>query len=359
MRREVIDKKRSVMSIFKALVKKETLHVVRDTRTMLIIFLIPIVLLLLFGFAISTEVNSVRVMVVSENHTDVTRQAVEQLRTNPYFDFQGMVSPIDADLQLRRGATDAVVFLRAEQGGVKSQIVVDASNTTVAQASTMYIQNALAGKTESPAVINTLYNPQLKSAYNFVPGIMGMIFILICAIMTSVSIVGEKENGTMNLLLVSPVRPYSIILGKLVPYFILSFAILSVILLLGYTVLGLPASWSILNVIWVSVLYIILSLSIGLLVSTLVDTQLAALLVSAVIFMLPVIMLSGMLFPIDNMPVILQYISAIVPARWYISAMRKLMVQHLPIQYVAQEVAVLAGMLVVIIVMAIKKFTKR
>lgn len=347
------------MGIFGALVKKETLHVVRDTRTMIIIFFIPIILLLLFGFAISTEVNNVRVMVVAEKHTDDTRAVVERLRHNPYFDFRGMVSPINADIELRRGATDAIVYLRADSGEVKSQIVVDASNTTVAQSATIYIQNLITGKTESPALINTLYNPQLKSAYNFVPGIMGMIFILICAMMTSVSIVGEKENGTMNLLLVSPVKPYMIILGKLVPYFILSFAILSVILLLGYTVLGLPASWSIVNVVWVSGLYIILSLSIGLLVSTLVDTQLAALLISAVIFMLPVIMLSGMIFPIDNMPAILQYISSIVPARWYVAAMRKLMVQHLPIGYVAMEIAVLAGMTVVVLTLAIRKFTKR
>lgn len=347
------------MGIFRALVKKETLHVVRDTRTMFIIFFIPVVLLLLFGFAISTEVNNVRVAVVSENHTDATREIVERLRNNPYFDFQGMVSPVNADLQLRKGATDAVVYLRADGSGLKSQIVVDASNTTVAQASTMYLQNVISGSSETPALVNTLYNPQLKSSYNFVPGIMGMIFILICAMMASVSIVGEKENGTMNLLLVSPVKPYSIIIGKLVPYFLLSFAILAAILLLGYTVLGLPVSWSILNVIWVSVLYIILSLSIGLLVSTLVDTQLAALLVSAVIFMLPVIMLSGMLFPIENMPKILQYISSIVPARWYISAMRKLMVQHLPINYLFQEVAVLAGMTVLILTLSIKKFTQR
>lgn len=347
------------MGIFKSLVKKETLHVVRDTRTMLIIFFIPIILLLLFGFAISTEVNNIRVMVVSENHTDGTRAIVERLRHNSYFDFQGMVSPVNADLQLRKGATDAVVYLRAEDGAVRSQIVVDASNTTVAQSATAYIQNVIEGKTESPALINTLYNPQLKSSYNFVPGIMGMIFILICAMMTSVSIVREKENGTMSLLLVSPVKPYLIILGKLVPYFILSSAILSVILLLGYTVLGLPLSWSIGNVVWVSALYIVLSLSIGLFVSTLVDTQLAALLISAVIFMLPVIMLSGMLFPIDNMPVVLQYISSIVPARWYISAMRKLMVQHIPLHYVMQEVCVLAGMTVLILSLAIKKFTKR
>lgn len=347
------------MGIFIALVKKETLHVVRDTRTMLIIFFIPIVLLLLFGFAISTEVNCVRVMVVSYNHNDETRTIVARLSHNPYFKFQGMASHADAESSLRMGATDAVVYLRAETGTVKSQIVVDASNTTMAQAATTYIENVISGNRESEAIISTLYNPQLKSSFNFVPGIMGMIFILICAMMTSVSIVGEKESGTMNLLLVSPVKPYTIIIGKLIPYFILSVAILFAILVLGYTVLGLPPSVSIVNVIWVSCLYIILSLSIGLFVSAIVNTQLAALLISAVIFMLPVIMLSGMLFPIDNMPLVLQYISSAVPARWYISAMRKLMVQHLPLHYIVREIMVLTGMTVIILVLAIRKFNRR
>lgn len=344
------------MTIFQSLVKKEALHVVRDTRTMLIIFFIPIVLLLLFGFAISTEVNQVRVMVVCEQQDDHTREVIERLQVNPYFDFQGMVSPVGADTQLRSGATDAIVYLRQDA----SQIVVDASNTTIAQAATAYIQNVIAGTGySSPAVINTLYNPQLKSSYNFVPGIMGMIFILVCAIMTSVSIVSEKENGTMDLLLVSPVKPAAIILGKLVPYFLLSCGILSIILLLGYTVLGLPLSASIFNVIWVSLLYIVLSLAIGLFVSTVVDTQLAALMVSAILFMIPILMFSGMIFPIDNMPRVLQWFSCIVPARWYISAMRKLMIQQLPLPYVMQEVSIIAGMTVVIIVLAIKKFTKR
>lgn len=348
------------MTIFEALLKKEALHIVRDMRTMLIIFFIPIVLLLLFGFAISTEVNCVRVMIASEVHNDETRAITERIRINPYFQFQGLVTPSNADRQLRKGKTDAIVYLRSDDQGTKSEIVVDASNTTIAQASTLYLQNVISGNSaSSPAIISTLYNPQLRSSYNFVPGIMGMIFILICAMMTSVSIVSEKENGTMDLLLVSPVRPASIIIGKLVPYFILSSGILAIILLLSYTALGLPVSASIFNVIWVSVVYILLSISIGLLISTIVDTQLSALMVSAILFMLPVLMLSGMIFPIDNMPKALQCVSAIVPARWYISAMRKLMIEQLPAHYVAKEVIILVGMTVGVLGVAIKKFTSR
>lgn len=242
----------------------------------------------------------------------------------------------------------------------RSQIVVDASNTTSAQAMTMYIRGVIdASASRSPVLTYTLYNPQMKSAYNFVPGIMGMIFILICAIMTSVSIVREKENGTMDLLLVSPVRPATIILGKLVPYFVLSCVILAIMLVTVYTVLGLPLSSSVVDVVVISWLYIVLSLSMGLLVSAIATTQLTALIVSAVLFMLPVIMLSGMIFPIDNMPVVLQWLSCVIPARWYIEAMRKLMIQQLDIGYVAQEIVILLSMTVVLLALAVKKYNSR
>ena len=206
------------MSIFQSLIKKEALHIFRDKRTMLITLLMPMVLLLLFGFAISTEVNDVRVVVTVDRHNDATRAAIERLRVNPYITFKGLVPAGEVDGLLKRGETDAALFFKDNDGKITAQIVVDASNTTVAQASTGYIRGILTGAdAANPVLTYTLYNPQMKSAYNFVPGIMGMIFILICAIMTSVSIVSEKENGTMDLLLVSPVKPGTIIFGKLVP----------------------------------------------------------------------------------------------------------------------------------------------
>lgn len=346
------------MAMIISLIKKETLHIVRDKRTMLITLLMPLVLLLLFGFAISTEVNDVRIVVVVDRHTDRTRQIIEKFRVNDYFTFQGLVSAGEVESLLRTGKTDAALFLRNDNGRLKSQIVVDASNTTSAQAMTGYIESVLhGGSVASPVLAYTLYNPQMKSAYNFVPGIMGMIFILICAIMTSVSIVREKETGTMDLLLVSPIKPMTIILGKLVPYFLLSCIILAIMLLIAYTLLGLPFSAAAVNVITISLIYIVLSLSIGLLVSTIVSKQLTALIVSAVAFMLPVIMLSGMIFPVDNMPVALQWISSIIPARWYIEAMRKLMIQQLDMRFVIEEAVILLSMTVVLLILSVKKFS--
>ena len=344
------------MSIFQSLIKKEVLHLLRDFRTITVVLVMPVVLLLLFGFAISTEVNNVRVVAVVEQHTDQTKRIIDRFRANSYFTFEGLVTYKDVESLLRKGRVDAAVVFRTEDGKLRHQIVVDASNTTMAQTSTAYLESVISSATSIPVVTNTLYNPQLKSAYNFVPGIMGMIFILICAMMTSVSIVSEKETGTMNLLLVSPVRPRTIILGKLVPYFLLSCVILTLMLVLSYTVLGLPFSASVINVIWVTILYVVLALALGLLVSTIASTQVSALLVSGVMFMIPVVLLSGMIFPVENMPSLLRWFSCVIPARWYISAMRVLMIQRLPIGYVLTEVLVLSGMTLVVLFLAIRKF---
>ena len=347
------------MSVFQSLVKKEALHLLRDFRTIIVVLVMPVVLLLLFGFAISTEVNNVKVATVVEQHTDQTKQIIDRFRANPYFTFEGVVAYSDVEDLLREGKVDAAVVFRTRDGKLEHQVVVDASNTIMAQTATAYLESVISPGADTPIVTSTLYNPRLKSAYNFVPGIMGMIFILICAMMTSVSIVREKETGTMDLLLVSPVRPWTIVFGKLVPYFLLSCVILALTLVLSYTVLGIPFSFRLFDVIWVTILYVTLALALGLLISTIASTQVAALLISGVMFMIPVILLSGMIFPVENMPLVLQWFSCVIPARWYISAMRVLMIQRLPVDYVLTEVLVLAGMTLLVLALAIKKFNAK
>lgn len=345
------------MAIMQSLIKKEALHIVRDKRTLLVVLVMPIVLLILFGYAISMEVNNVRVAVVTGKHNDLTRNAIERIRVNQYTTFAGEIPHSEIDHTLRSGKADIVAVMVSGNGRLRVQIVADASNTVTAKTASAYVEDIIAGSGVNYApVLRTLYNPQLKSSYNFVPGILGMIFILICAIMTSVSIVSEKETGTMNLLLVSPVRPGVVILGKLIPYFLLSCILLALMLTLSYALLDLPYYGNILNITGVTVIYIILALSIGLLVSSIVKTQLAALIVSAMMFMIPVITLSGMIFPIDNMPEVLQWLSCIVPARWYISAMRKLMIQGLPLHLVMTDTAILGGYMLTILALAISKF---
>ena len=204
-----------------------------------------------------------------------------------------------------------------------------------------------------------LYNPQMRSAYNFVPAIMGMLLMLVCAMMTSISIVREKERGTMEVLLVSPVRPLMIIIAKAVPYLVLAFSILITILLMARFVLDVPLQGSLVWIFVVSTIYILLALSLGLLISNIATSQLMALLISAMVLLIPIVMLSGMLFPIESMPKVLQWLSAIVPPRYYIEAMRKLMIMGVGFKGIAREVLILSTMTVLIHIVALLKFKRR
>ena len=345
------------MKQFIAFVIKETRHILRDKRTMLILFGMPVVMMLLFGFAITTDVKNVRTVVVTSEMSPRTQQAVERLAQSEYFVItQTVNTPQEAEQLIRSQKADmALVF--AQDCGM--QIMVDGSDPNMAQQWTTYAQQTIANASLSTIHSQLLYNPQMRSAYNFVPAIMGMLLMLICAMMTSISIVREKEKGTMEVLLVSPVRPLMVIIAKAVPYLVLAFGILVTILLMARFVLGVPLAGSLFWILAVSTLYILLALSLGLLISNVAQTQLVALLLSAMVLLMPVVMLSGMLFPVESMPAILQWISAIVPPRYYIQAMRKLMIMGVGIEDVAREVAVLAGMTVVLLVIALKKFNVR
>ena len=340
----------------------------------LIALLMPVVQILLFGFALSTEVNNVDVAVVAPHRSETVRQAVERKAANPNFTFTGYIPSGEIDRTLRSGRADAVAVFAGDfdrrmadleagrpGAGAALQLVMDASNTNTAQAGAAYLRSVLLGDAAGGDGVEArlLYNPRMKSAYNFVPGIMGLIFILICAIMTSVSIVREKETGTMEVLLVSPVRPIRIVFAKMIPYFVLSCLNLASILLLARFVLGVPMSGGIVGIVGLSLLYIVLALALGLFISTVARTQVTALLVSAMLMLMPMIMLSGMVFPIGNMPAPLRWLSCIVPARWYIAAIRRLMIEGLPFTAVLREFAILAAMTAGLIAVALRKFNDK
>ncbi|MDD3108101.1 MAG: ABC transporter permease, partial [Alistipes sp.] len=285
------------MSLFRSFVRKEILHILRDPRTMLILLGMPVVQILLFGFAISVEIRGINLAIVAPVQSETLRQITAKIEANPYFT---VVAPaataVEAESLLRNGTVDLVLRFppdsdaRLAHADATAQLSVDASNPNTAVAEQLYLQQIVAGYFASqsyvhvataPAIqpnLHLLYNPRMESAYNFVPGILGLILILICAMMTSVSIVREKEVGTMEVLLVSPVRPLTLILSKMVPYFLLSCASLSLILLLSRFVLHVPLAGSLWGICALSLLYILLSLALGLLISTLVRTQMAAML---------------------------------------------------------------------------------
>lgn len=359
------------MKTFIAFILKESRHILRDSRTMMILFGMPVVMMFLFGFAISTDVKNVRLVAVSSSTDDLTHKIVDRLDASEYFNVTDVVSTSkEAELLMRNQKADmAIVFSpnfanHRYDGSAAVQLIADATdpNTSIQQVTyaTQIIISSM-GVNMSPANINTklLYNPQMKSAYNFVPGIMGMLLLIICAMMTSVSIVREKERGTMEVLLVSPVRPIMIIVAKAIPYLVLSIIILTSILLISRFVLAVPVAGSLIAIFSVSMLYILLALSLGLLISVASQTQLTAMLISGMILLMPSIMLSGMIYPVESMPLPLQYVADVVPARWYISAMRKLMIMGVGIDKVGKEVAVMTVMTTLLLLVSLKKFKKR
>lgn len=352
----------TIMKQFISFVIKETRHILRDKRTMLILFGMPVVMMLIFGFAITTDVKNVRTGVVTSQMDLQTQRAVERLSQSEYFTItQTVNTPKDAELLIRNQKADmAVVFapdFASKHRGI--QIIVDGADPNMAQQWTNYATNVITNMPGGVVNAKLLYNPQMRSAYNFVPAILGMLLMLVCAMMTSISIVREKERGTMELLLVSPVRPLMIMIAKVVPYLVLAFAILTTILLMARYVLDVPLAGSIVWIYVISTIYIILALSLGLLISTIATTQLMALLLSAMVLLMPIVMLSGMIFPVESMPEVLQWIAALVPPRYYIQAMRKLMIMGVDISNVVREIYILSAMALFLLIVALAKFKKR
>ena len=350
------------MKQFISFIIKEAKHIVRDKRTMLILFGMPIIMMLLFGYAVRNDVRNVRTVIVMSNTDYVTQQAVDRLSASEYFTItQVVATPIEAEQAIRDQKADlAIVFGKDYASGHSDlQFIVDGADPNMAQQWTQYANAVITNPNNGLVNTKLLYNPQMKSAYNFVPAIMGTLLMLVCAMMTSISIVREKERGTMEVLLVSPVRPILIIIAKAIPYLVLAFIILIVILLMANSLLGVPLQGSVFWIFVISTIYILLALSLGLLVSNIAKTQLVALLLSAMVLLMPIVMLSGMFFPIESMPKVLQYVSAIIPTRYYTSAMRKLMIMGVGVRQVMHEMIVLICMLIGLLGLSLAMFNKR
>lgn len=366
------------MKQFIAFVKKEFYHIFRDRRTMLILLVMPMVQILLFGFAITTEVKNVRIAVFDPSKDVSTQHIKERFQASEYFTIaKELIKPDDINNVFKSGEIDMVIVFSENfadnllhTGEATIQLIADGTEPNQASMLTGYASGILGSYQQElmkeykipfqiVPEVKMLYNPQAKSAYNFVPGVMGLILILICAMMTSIAIVREKETGTMEILLSSPLKPIYIILAKAVPYLILSLVNLITILLLSVYVLEVPIAGSLFWLMTVSFIFIFLALSLGLLISTMVNTQMAAMLASGMGLMMPVMLLSGMMFPIESMPEILQWISSIVPARWYIEAVKKIMIQGVEIQYVVKELSILVTMTIALVLISLCQFKTR
>ena len=359
-------------------IKKEFHHILRDKRSMLVLLGLPIVQLLIFGFAITTETRNCNVAILDNSKDEVTQNIITRIESSTYFDIDRTLSSNDQiENVFKTGRIKlAIIFQSNFQNDLlhtnkaQIQIITDASDPNQANTLANYVsaivmqyQQELNQNKELPYTINTeirmLYNPQLKGEYSSVPGVMGMILLLISAMMTSISIVKEKEMGTMEVLLVSPMKPSIVIASKVIPYFIVSLINVITILLISNFVFDIPIQGSFLLLSLITILYIICALALGILISTVTSSQQAAMIISLMGLMLPVVMLSGYAFPIANMPIILQVISNIIPAKWYIIMVKDVMIKGIGLFEIWQELLIIIGMTTFFLVLSIKRFKVR
>jgi len=363
---------------FFAFVKKEFFHIWRDKRTMFILLGMPVVQIVIFGFALTNEVKNAKIAVLDNSKDAATTSLIAEFNASRYFDIEKNLSNYNqVEEEFKKGNIKLAVILPQHFNEdlqhfnkAQVQLIADASDPNVANTLTSYAsaviidyQNRITNNRKLPYTINTemrmLYNPQLKGAFNFVPGVMAMVLLLVCTMMTAITIVKEKEMGTMEIMLVSPMRPQIVVLAKAVPYLLLSMVNITTILLLSVFVLEVPINGSIILLAFESILFTLVSLSLGLLISAGVDSQQSAMFISLIALFLPTIMLSGFMFPIENMPLPLRTVSNIVPAKWYYIIVKSVMIKGLGLKAIWKETLILTGMMIFLLTMAIKKFKIR
>jgi ABC-2 type transport system permease protein len=366
------------MKRFIGFATKEFYHIFRDKRTMFILFGMPIAQIMLFGFAITNEINNANIAILDQSKDAETQKIINTINASKYFDsMQEISQESEIENVFKKGKVKAVLVFEKDfiknletKKQAKVQVITDATDPNIANTITNYVNAILQNYTqqlnqeESTAYFiqtqtQLYYNPELKSVFNFVPGVMTVILILVSAMMTSISITREKELGTMEVLLVSPLKPFQVIIGKVFPYIFLSIINATVILLLGYFVFKMPIVGSLFLVAFESVLFIVTALSLGILISTIANSQQTAMMISLFALMLPVIILSGFIFPISSMPLPLQIISNVIPAKWFIIIIKAVMLKGATLEVIWKETLILIGMTTFFIALSTKKYKIR
>jgi drug efflux transport system permease protein len=366
------------MKRFYGFVKKEFFHIFRDVRTMLILFGMPAVQILLFGFVITNELKDAKIGILDYSRDDVTKEITNKILSSGYFVLDRYIdSPNQIEDIFKEGKVKEIIVFesnfseRLERENIADiQIIADASDANTANLMVNYTagiiqdylikQNAeAASKFKIESKERFLFNESLQDEFMFVPGTMALILILISAMMTSISIAREKEMGTMEILLVSPLKPFQIIIGKVMPYIVLAFIDAVLVLAIGYFVFDVPIKGSLVLLLLLCLLYIILSLSLGIFISTIANTQQTAMFISMFVLMLPAMLLSGFIFPIENMHVILQTLCHVMPPTYFIIGIKDIMLKGVGFAVVWKEFLIIIGITVFFILMSVKKFKIR
>jgi ABC-2 type transport system permease protein len=356
-----------------AIMLKETNHIFRDPRTLLIIFLMPVLQLVMFGYAMNMEIKSIKLAVFDYSHSVASRDLVESFRASHTFKVSYPLVP-ESELNhlFYSRKYDAVLLIPPDfeqklhrQKRADIQLIIDASDPNAATLIKAYCIGVIGRYNQlekaSPIDIRTniLYNPDMKSAFFFVPGLIAMILVMISALLTSIAITREKELGTMEQILVSPIRSHEIVIGKVLPYIALALLDALFILAVGMFLFGVPFRGSFLVFLLFTLLYILTALSLGLLISTVAKSQQVAMMMAILSTMLPTIMLSGFIFPIASMPKVLQLVTWLVPAKYFLQIIRGIMLKGNNFTQLLQPMLALVIMTVFMLSVAVKRFSLR
>ncbi len=368
------------MKQFMAFVKKEFVHVLRDRKTLLILIGMPIMQILLFGFAMSNEIKKTKVVIVDQAIDNSSAKLIARIDASEYFDAEIRdltITDFNIEAAFKKGDLKILLIIPPSfeseilhEGSAQLRIIADASDPNTASLLTTYLSSIIQDFQKDNLSIQTIpyniepqvrmiYNPQLLSAHNFVPGVMALVLMLVFVMMTAITIVREKELGTMEVLLVSPYKPALVMISKTVPYLALSWINLVTIVLLGVFVMGLPFNGSVLLLFAESTLFILTCLTIGIFISNITSSQQVAMLISLMGMMLPTVLLSGFVFPLENMPKLLQWISNVIPARWYYVIVKDIMIKGTGFMDILKETIALLTITAFFFIMSIKKFKQR
>jgi ABC-2 type transport system permease protein len=359
-------------------IKKEFFHIFRDPRTMLILFGIPVAQLLIFGTVIKNEINDIHIAIYDQSKDEISTQITNKLLSSGYFILDENLSSMDGiDAIFKRGKVREVIVYENDfgqklikEGTANMQLIADASDPNTARLAIAYtrgivndyivkINPELKMPMQISPEVRMYFNEEMKSAYMFVPGVMALILMLISAMMTSISITREKELGTMEVLLASPLKPVQIIIGKVLPYVILSVTNAFVIILIGHFIFGVPVTGSFILLLLETILFIIMALCLGILISTVARNQMVAMFISMIALMMPTILLSGFIFPVENMPLVLQWLSYLMPAKYFVIIVRGIMLKGVEILFIWKETVILIGMTLFFVVVSVRKFKIR
>lgn len=352
---------------FAGFIQKEFRHILRDRRTLIVLFGMPLIMMGLFGFAIRNELENVRVGIAGVRGDPEAAHIVERMDASGLFEIADDVSAPGAIEEGFRGGRFAAAivfqphFTRALErpGAAQIQVITDATNPNTASTVQAYVASVVLGARQEPVIFRMRYNPELKSAYLFVPGVMAVILMLVSALMTSITITREREMGSMELLLVSPLHPVQIIVGKVVPYLALSMINVATILVVAALVFDVPVRGSLPLLVGEAFLFTLCALSLGILISSRSSSLQTSTMIALAGLLMPTVLLSGFIFPIESMPEPLQVLSHIVPAKWFLIIVRGIMIRGIGIEFLWMETLIIGGMTLLFIAVSVRSFKLR